>query len=219
MQYVSYYRVSTQKQGENGLGIESQRQTVKQYTKDAGVLCEFTEVESGKNNSRTELTKAINLCKQHNAVLIIAKLDRLSRNAGFIFALRDAGIQFICCDIPDATPLTIGIFAVLAQHERELISKRTKDALKIAKQRGKKLGTPANLTQENRIKGAKKIQEIAQKNVNNLRAFAMIKSLRENGENFSKIASILNENSFNTARGGAFSTKQVQRVANMYMWQ
>jgi DNA invertase Pin-like site-specific DNA recombinase len=170
-----------------------------------------------KKNDRVELQKAIEYCKQHNAVLVIAKLDRLSRNAGFIFALRDAGIQFICCDIPDATPLTIGIFAVLAQHERETISKRTKDALKIAKQRGKILGTPANLTQENRVKGAQKLQEIALKNTNNLRAFAFIKSLRENGENFSKIAKILNENSFNTARGGAFTTKQVQRVASMYM--
>ena len=217
MNYASYYRVSRISQGENGLGIESQRQTVRQYTKNANLLCEFTEVESGKKNDRIELQKAIEFCKQHNAVLIIAKLDRLSRNASFIFALRDAGIQFICCDIPDATPLTIGIFAVLAQHERETISKRTKDALKIAKQRGKILGTPANLTQENRVKGAKKLQEIALKNTNNLRAFAFIKSLRENGENFSKIAKILNENSFNTARGGAFTTKQVQRVASMYM--
>ena len=89
--------------------------------------------------------------------------------------------------------------------------------MKIAKQRGVKLGTPANLTQDNRVKGAQKLQEIALKNTNNLRAFAFIKSLRENGENFSKIAKILNENSFNTARGGAFTTKQVQRVASMYM--
>jgi DNA invertase Pin-like site-specific DNA recombinase len=217
MQYASYYRVSSHSQGSNGLGIESQRQTVKNFIKDAALLCEFTEVESGKNNQRTELTKALNFCKQHNAVLIIAKLDRLSRNAAFIFALRDSGVQFICCDIPDATPLTIGIFAVLAQHERELISQRTKDALKIAKQRGVKLGTPANLTQECRLKGAKKLTEKAQKNENNLRAFAFIKSLRDNGESFTKIASILNDNSFKTARGGAFCTKQVQRVANMYM--
>jgi DNA invertase Pin-like site-specific DNA recombinase len=180
------------------------------------LLCEFTEVESGKKNDRIELQKAIEFCKQHNAVLVIAKLDRLSRNAGFIFALRDAGIQFICCDIPDATPLTIGIFAVLAQHERETISKRTKDALKIAKERGVKLGTPNNLTYEDRVKGAQIRKENALKNSATERAFCLISTLRKTGESYGSIAKILNENSFKTARGGGFSTTQVIRIVSMY---
>ena len=123
--YVAYYRVSTKAQGDSGLGLEGQRSAVFNFVKGT-IVAEFTEVESGKNNQRAQLSAAIDRAKKENAVLVIAKLDRLSRNASFIFTLRDSGVNFQCVDMPDANTLTIGIFATLAQHERELISSRTK---------------------------------------------------------------------------------------------
>jgi hypothetical protein len=104
------------------------------------------EIESGKKNHRPQLLAAIAEARQAGATLLIAKLDRLSRNAGFIFALRDSGVDFVCCDMPDANTLTVGLFAVIAQHERETISKRTKDALAAKKARGTQLGSPQNFT-------------------------------------------------------------------------
>ena len=134
-QYVAYYRVSTQRQGESGLGLDSQRETVRAFLHGnaQNLLAEFTEVESGKKDTRKELAKAIAKAKELGARLIIAKLDRLSRNASFIFQLRDSEVDFVCCDMPEANTLTIGIMAVMAQHEREVISTRTKEALKAKK--------------------------------------------------------------------------------------
>jgi len=124
--YIAYYRVSTQKQGNSGLGLEAQKTMVKHHLKTDDILLEeYEEVESGKNNNRPQLQKAIEHCKNMGAILLIAKLDRLSRNAGFIFLLKDSQVNFKCCDMPEANSLTIGIMAVLAQEERELISKRT----------------------------------------------------------------------------------------------
>ena len=144
--YVAYLRVSTQKQGQSGLGLAAQRAAVQAFPPVARLVAEFVEVESGKKNERPQLAAALALAKATGATLLIAKLDRLSRNAGFIFQLRDAGVDFVCCDMPDANTLTVGIFAVLAQHERELISQRTKAALAAKKAQGAQLGTPANLT-------------------------------------------------------------------------
>jgi DNA invertase Pin-like site-specific DNA recombinase len=130
MNVVAYYRVSTAKQGESGLGLDAQRAAVMGYAKTTDkIAAEFTEVESGKRDARPVLAQAIAKAKEVGGVLVIAKLDRLSRNAGFIFSLRDSGVQFIAVDMPEANTLTIGIMAVMAQHERELISKRTKEGL------------------------------------------------------------------------------------------
>jgi DNA invertase Pin-like site-specific DNA recombinase len=145
--YVPYYRVSTARQGQSGLGLEAQRAAVAAFVADsAQLLGEFVEIESGKKNQRPQLLAAIAAARAAGATLLIAKLDRLSRNAGFIFALRDSGVAFVCCDMPDANTLTVGLFAVIAQHEREMISKRTIDALTAKKARGAVLGTPANMT-------------------------------------------------------------------------
>ena len=152
--YFAYYRVSTQKQGASGLGLEAQRAAARAFVADPVALRgEFVEIESGKKTHRPQLLAAIAAARQAGGVLLIAKLDRLSRNAGFIFTLRDAGVEFVCCDMPDANTLTVGLFAVLAQHERETISKRTKEALTAKKARGATLGTPANLTGEARQRG------------------------------------------------------------------
>ena len=145
--YIPYYRVSTARQGQSGLGLEAQRAAVAAFVADpAQLLAEYVEIESGKKNQRPQLLAAIDAARAVGATLLIAKLDRLSRNAGFIFALRDSGVAFTCCDMPDANTLTVGLFAVIAQHEREMISKRTIDALTAKKARGAVLGTPANMT-------------------------------------------------------------------------
>src|SRR6266478_4839160 len=141
--FVSYLRVSTARQGKSGLGLEAQREAVKQFvTSRAGrsIAPEFIEVESGKRNDRPELEKAIKRCRLTGATLVVAKLDRLSRNAAFLMTLRDSDVEFIAADLPEANTMTVGVMAVVAQHEREAISVRTKAALRAAKARGTKLG-------------------------------------------------------------------------------
>jgi len=140
--YVTYYRVSTQRQGHSGLGLEAQRECIAAHLAQCGgrELASFTEIESGKVNTRPQLEAALARCQQTRATLLVAKLDRLSRNAAFLLNLRDAGVKFQALDIPDANTLTIGILASLAQHERELISARTKAALAARRARGLPLG-------------------------------------------------------------------------------
>lgn len=141
--YISYLRVSTDKQGVSGLGLEAQKEAIKIYTdnNDGIILSEFVEVESGKrSNNRPELLNAIKECKKHKAVLIIAKLDRLARNVHFISGLLESGIEFIACDNPHANKMMIQLLSVFAEFEREQISTRTKQALAQAKARGVELG-------------------------------------------------------------------------------
>ena len=140
--FVAYYRVSTDRQGRSGLGLEAQQKAVSDYLNGGGweSVGEFTEVETGKRNDRPELTKALAACRKHKAKLVIAKLDRLSRNLAFIATLMDAGVEFIAVDNPHANKLTVHILAAVAQHEREMIGDRTKAALQVAKARGVKLG-------------------------------------------------------------------------------
>lgn len=137
MKAVAYYRVSTAAQGRSGLGLEAQRTAVEEIVRQRGLalLAEFTEVESGKRNDRPVLAQALHHARITNATLVIAKLDRLSRNAAFLLALRDSGVRFLAADVPDANDLTIGVLAVIAQAEREAISRRTKEALGAIKQK------------------------------------------------------------------------------------
>ncbi|MDF7815682.1 recombinase family protein [Hymenobacter sp. YC55] len=212
-QYVAYYRVSTAKQGSSGLGLEAQQYAVAQYLRDTHqLLANFTEVESGKRNERPQLQAAIACARQAGATLLIAKLDRLSRNAGFIFALRDSGVDFVCCDMPDANTLTVGIFAVLAQHERELISKRTKDALHALKQRGVQLGTPTNLTTSAIRKGQTVRAQNARDNKENRQAMRLAVLLREQGYLLQQIADELNHGDYRTRRGKHFDPTAVRRL-------
>ena len=143
--FVAYYRVSTDRQGKSGLGLEAQKAAVLNYLNggDWQLVSEFTEIESGKkHDNRPELAKAIETCRRQKAKLIIAKLDRLSRNLAFTAALMDTGVEFVAADNPHANKLTIHILAAVAQHEREMISERTKAALQAATARGTRLGNP-----------------------------------------------------------------------------
>jgi DNA invertase Pin-like site-specific DNA recombinase len=128
VQIVSYLRVSTAKQGVSGLGLEAQRAAVASYTSAGGhvLLAEFLEVESGAKAARPQLVAALAACRLHRATLIIAKLDRLARNVAFIANLMDGGVEFIACDMPHANRLTLHLLAAIAEHEREMISQRTR---------------------------------------------------------------------------------------------
>lgn len=215
MEYVAYYRVSTKKQGDSGLGLEAQKTLVRNFIECNPKQClkgEFTDIETGKNDARPGLEKAIQKAKQIGAKLVIAKLDRLSRNAGFIFTLKNSGVDFVCADMPEANTLTIGIFATLAQYERELISERTKKALQAKKATGWKPGNPQNLTDQARIKGNESMKRKAQNNENNKRASRLITSLRKQGLSFREIARELNESGYKTSRGMEFKATSVKRL-------
>lgn len=142
--FVAYFRVSTDKQGAFGLGSEAQCEAVARHVAAAGgtIVGEFQEVESGKRNDRPQIAAALAMCRLRRAILVIAKLDRLARNVAFISSLMDSGVDFVACDNPHATRLTVHILAAVAEHEREKISQRTKAALAAAKARGIRLGNP-----------------------------------------------------------------------------
>jgi DNA invertase Pin-like site-specific DNA recombinase len=142
--FISYYRVSTVQQGSSGLGLEAQREAVARHVASAGgkLVGEFSEIESGKKNSRPEIAAALAACRAHRATLIIAKLDRLARNVAFISSLMESGVDFVAADMPMANRLTVHILAAVAEYEREMISARTKAALAAAKARGVALGNP-----------------------------------------------------------------------------
>jgi len=139
---VTYIRVSTKRQEQTGLGLDAQRKAVQGFVMQHDYLvdAEFIEVESGKNNQRPVLQEALAICRKQKAILLIAKLDRLGRNVAFISALMESGVEFKAVDTPYADKLLVHILAAIAEHERERISERTKDALQVAKARGKELG-------------------------------------------------------------------------------
>jgi len=218
MKIVAYRRVSTSKQGQSGLGIEAQEHAIQSYAanKDAAVIETFTEVESGNNNDRPELEKALHLAKLTGATLVIAKLDRLSRNATFLLTLRDSGVKFIAADMPDANDLTVGIMALVAQQEREAISKRTREALAAAKARGTKLGNPHGAAALRRAgKGntasLRVIKEKASQHAENLRP--VVEALRSDGvTGLGGIAQQLNERGMLTPRGGRWHKSSVRNL-------
>lgn len=218
--YIAYYRVSTQKQGISGLGLEAQRSDVSRFVERGGTLIsEYQDIESGKKNNRPNLIKAIEECKKQGATLLIAKLDRLSRNASFILTLRDSKVDFVCCDMPDANSLTIGIMAILAQDERERTSQRTKAALAELKRKGVKLGSPQNLTEQARETSLRVRQQNAIEDENNRKAGALIVSLRNGGKTFYQITKEINELGFTTRTGKKFQQNQVQILYKRYSTQ
>jgi len=220
MKIVSYLRVSTRQQGISGLGLEAQRAAIEAYAvqRNGKVIETFTEVESGKLNSRPELLKALHLAKVTGATLVIAKLDRLSRNAAFLLTLRDSGVRFIAADMPDANDLTVGIMALVAQQEREAISRRTTEALAAAKARGVRLGNPNGAAALKRADkgnaaGVAAIRVAADSHAKNLQP--VINSLASEGmTSLGAVAEALNERGMLTPRGGRWHKSSVRNLLN-----
>jgi DNA invertase Pin-like site-specific DNA recombinase len=210
--WVSYLRVSTDKQGESGLGIEAQRKAVETYLNGGSwtLAQEFVEVESGKrSNNRPQLAAALAACKKLKAKLVVAKLDRLARNVAFISKLMESGVEFVACDFPHANKLTIHILAAVAEHERELISSRTKAALAAAKERGKKLGGPKQALAAKL--GAAANKEAADKFAAN--ALPIIRQVQASGVTTLRgIAGALTARGIPTPRGREWSAPQVANV-------
>jgi DNA invertase Pin-like site-specific DNA recombinase len=211
--FIAYYRVSTNKQGQSGLGLEAQQAAVRAYLNggDWSLLHEYQEIETGKGHDaiakRPQLRAALVACQKQEATLIIAKLDRLARNVHFVSGLMESKVRFVACDMPEANELTIHIMAAFAEHEAKRISQRTKEALAIAKARGQKLGLsgPSNLKPNIEAR-----QGLAQ-------AFAarlapLFESMQARGLSHRAMADELNNLGVTTPKGGIWHLTQVQRV-------
>jgi DNA invertase Pin-like site-specific DNA recombinase len=215
---VCYLRVSTARQGSSGLGLDAQLLAVQRYAVDhpASIIATFTEVETGKLNTRPQLTQALHLAKVTGATLVIAKLDRLSRNAAFLMTLQDAGVKFVAADLPQATTLTVGIMALVAQQEAEAISKRTREALQAAKQRGTVLGNPNGASALRKAgKGNTAALSAVKAKADNHAATLrpVIESLRVQGvASLGGIAAALNERGMLTPRGGLWHKTSVSNL-------
>ena len=209
--WVAYYRVSTDKQGRSGLGLEAQQAAVAAYlAQTGGMLVEaFTEVESGKKDDRPELAKALELCRRRRLPLLIAKLDRLARSVYVISGLMRSNVEFCACDMPDANSFTLHIFAAMAEQESKMISERTKAAMKAAKARGVRLGAPASALQEARKVSVAAADRFAEK------IWPAIEAMREEGFNLSDIARELNERNIKTRTGRYW---KAETVRNMILW-
>lgn len=218
MKVIAYYRVSTAAQGRSGLGLDAQRAAVQEFcsSRECRMLAEFTEVESGRYSDRPQLMRAIEHAEITGATLVIAKLDRLSRNAAFLLTLRDSGVRFQAADLPDANDLTVGILALVAQQEREAISARTRAALRAAKVRGIKLGNPngaAALRRAQRGNAAAVAAVRAKAALKAKRLSGTIARLQEAGhQSLGALAAELNRQGVEAPRGGAWHPTTVKRV-------
>lgn len=233
-QYVSYFRVSTQSQGIEGLGIQAQQVSVLRYVEGNGVIIKsFTEVEtSTRKKKRIEIYKAIEYAKANGAILIVAKLDRLARDVAFTSALFNGGVDFVCCDNPTANKLTIQLLSVIAENEAEMISTRTKETLAIKKQNIAKgiyankdgsvmqpdkdgvyrLGSPLGFIAGVQSKGVEAIKANAAANKANIQAMDIICSARKDGATYQAITDKLNGLGYTTRYGKSFNPIQVQRL-------
>ena len=216
--FIAYERVSTARQGLSGLGLEAQRQSIDGFavSRGAEVLARFTEVESGKTPNRPELRAAILLARLTGATLVIAKLDRLSRNAAFLLTLRDSGVRFLAVDMPEANDLSVGIMALVAQAEREAISRRTKEALAVAKGRGVKLGNPNGAEALRRAgKGAVALRQAVSGNADRFaeELVPVLADIRAAGHmSLRAIAAELNRRGMRTRRGGQWRVSNVRNL-------
>jgi len=215
--FISYLRVSTQRQGKSGLGLEAQREAVNAYLNGGSwaLVEEVLEIESGKRSDRPELARALSLCRIHGARLLVAKLDRLARNVAFISALMESGVDFEAVDLPQANKLTVHIMAAMAEHEAAMISARTKAALAAAKARGTKLGGLRRNSGKIYRKGCSASLLVRRENAARRATdlLPMIESIRSEGKaSLREIAATLNERKVPCLRGGEWSAVQVQRL-------
>lgn len=207
--FIAYFRVSTDRQGKSGLGLEAQRETVMRYVDGRGSIAEeFTEIESGKKNNRPQLILALAACRKHRAVLVIACLDRLARKVHFISGLMESGVDFVAADMPYADKFMLHIRAAVAENEAELISRRVKDALAAAKRRGVRLGNPnpspalALARQANRDAAIHFAETVS----------PLIEKLHSQKLSLRLIAAELNRRSILTARGKRWEAAQVANI-------
>jgi DNA invertase Pin-like site-specific DNA recombinase len=218
--FVAYYRVSTQKQGRSGLGLDAQKEAVTNYLNGGNwsLIAEAVEIESGKRSDRPELAKAMALCRIHRATLLVAKLDRLARNVAFVSALMEAGVKFQAVDLPEANDLTIHIMAAMAEYEAKAISARTKAALAAAKARGTKLGGwRSNITKVS-VQGRQAALKVRRMKAAKYQAdiIPIIRQHQKNGAaTLSAIADALNAEGTPTRRGGQWSPVQVKRILDV----
>ena len=217
--FISYLRVSTERQGKSGLGLEAQRSAIESYLNGGSwkLLKEFVEVESGKrDDNRPQLQSALDACQATGSTLVIAKLDRLSRDAHFLLGLQKSGVRFRAVDMPGADEFTVGIMALVAQQERKAISTRTKEALAAAKARGVQLGNPDNLTEAAAARGRRAGLETRVRNADEFadKRFNRISQLQQDGLSLRRIAEVLNEEGILTARGkqGSWTAQSVKNV-------
>lgn len=217
--YVSYLRQSTKKQSLSNLGIEAQREIIHKYLGQIKPIAEFVETESGKRTDRPKLAEALELCRKTKSTLIVAKLDRLSRNVAFTSKLLESDVEIKFCDFPEANRLVLHIIASIAEYEAGLISTRTKQALKAKKARGVRLGKPENLV--NNLGKAISNSNLTNRqkaldNDNNRRAIAMLKVMATQDLSLSEMARRLNEEGFVTSQGKQFTAWQVSVLLKRY---
>jgi DNA invertase Pin-like site-specific DNA recombinase len=221
--FVAYYRVSTAKQGRSGLGLEAQREAVRVFlSSSAGTLAEeFTEIETGKNDARPQLARSLDACRLTGAVLVIAKLDRLSRDAHFLLGLEKAGAEFIAADMPNANRLTVRLMAVIAQEEREMISARTKVALAAARARGTKLGGNRGGPKVDSTKGRAARSRTADDYARQVGpiAFAAWQGTGEAKASYGRAAAVLKERGIRTPRGGQWTRAAVRSLIQRHTAQ
>ncbi len=212
--YISYLRQSTRKQEISGLGLEAQREIIeKTVSRKNQITREFIETESGRKSNRPRLAEALELCKKEGATLIVAKLDRLSRNVAFTSKLLESDVEIKFCDFPEANKLVLHIISSIAEYETTLIATRTRQALKAKKERGFKLGKPNNLLDNHKEalrKSCHTNHTKAIENPNNRRAVAMLRVLATQNLSLSEMARRLNEQGFVTATGRKFHPMQVK---------
>lgn len=231
---IAYYRVSTKRQGRSGLGLKAQQSCIKEFAERNGYTIhqEFEEIESGTDDARPQLQEALRQARaiQNRAkakrklddvdgLLVIAKLDRLARNVAFTAAIMDSGVEFVCCDNPNANRLTLHILAAVAENEAKLISERTKAALAAARRKGKLLGSRRpGFKAEWQVKGqrasikAQKVKRAAQQAEHTAPFIDEIRALRTRGESYGAIARVLNDRGEPTVNGGSYDAKAIYRL-------
>lgn len=219
--YIAYLRVSTQKQGYSGLGIDAQRQIITNHLHGIVPLEEYTEVESGRktDRGRPQLREALNQCRKEGATLIVAKLDRLARNVSFLSNLLESDVEIVFCDFPQANKMVLHILAAISQYEAELIATRTRQALAAKKARGVRLGNPEHLLNKHQQAVANSNRTNSNKaksNANNKRAVAFIRVMVSQEKSLSEMSRILNLEGFVTANGCKFTAGTVRRLIKRY---
>jgi len=213
--YVAYYRVSTDRQGRSGLGLDAQKAAVATYLTGAEPLAAFVEVESGKKNDRPQLQDAMDLCRRKKAVLVIAKLDRLARNLAFVANLLEAKVDLVACDMPEANRTMLQFMAVIAEHEGRVISERTKAALQAAKKRGRKLGWSMPTRQHEQAQASRNAvaYRMAKADQFATNVLPIVHDIQRTGINtLQGVAGALNARGIPTARGGTWYASTVRNL-------